>query len=54
MSRKDEIITILGEMSRTDNHELLLKMMDEYNKTSLSDITEEEAEKFLNKIKKSY
>lgn len=48
MGNKDRHIKALAAMSRTDEHELLLEMLDYYGAKGLYELTEKQTEDFLN------
>lgn len=48
MGNKDRHIKALAAMSRTDQHELLIEMMNYYGVQGLYELTEKQTEDFLN------
>ncbi len=50
---KSELIKQIGKASKTPQHELLVKFMNEYNLIGLKDATEEQLNEFIkNKFKR--
>ena len=47
---KDEMIYKLGELSRTREHELISRMLNEYNVHGTADLTAKQVEAFLDKV----
>lgn len=47
---KDEMIYKLGELSRTPEHELISRMLTEYNVHGTADLSAEQIETFLDKV----
>ncbi|KIR03440.1 hypothetical protein P261_02255 [Lachnospiraceae bacterium TWA4] len=44
---KDELIKIIANASKTNNHELLIEFLDEYKLHGLKDATEKQLRQFI-------
>lgn len=50
MENKDEMIELLGKLSKTPQHELIVDLLDYYGTVGTSELTEEQVREFYERI----